>query len=96
MTLDWFRVPRTEMFLIGVPLTIDGVGTGYERALAHAKDALAAPHLPVNLDLLTAECNELAESMVKIAQEDGDAMSLANVFRTMILEAARRESTDSR
>lgn len=90
---DWFEVSNREQFLIGVPLEIVGVSTGYRLAIEHAQAALDRPHTTVSRDLLTAECNEVAEQLVKIAEEDGNALSLGAALRAMILEAAFTSAT---
>src|SRR5690606_16214134 len=88
--LNWFQVRNSDSYDFGATLDITGTGVGFARALAHAHDALASPHAPVSSDLLWAECNELADLMVKITAEDGHARSLGAVLRALMLEVAKR------
>ena len=87
--LNWFVVPDSEQFLVGEPLKITRVGEGYVRAVSYARDFLERPHARVNADLLTAECNEVAELFIKLAAEDGTALSLGHALRALVIEAAR-------
>jgi hypothetical protein len=87
--LEWFELSEAQMAFQyhGGPKV---VSDGYERVFSWAVDSLTRPHDQTAVNLLTLECRDMAENLLKIAEEDGNALFLADVLRTLVLEAARR------
>lgn len=88
--LDWFIVSKREQFIVGVPLDIVDVSQGYLDAIAAARASIDRPHDRSYRDLLTAQCNDVAEALIEISREDESALSLGASLRAMILEAAKQ------
>jgi len=88
-SLKWFFV-RSERELMDGFTMHPQIAPGYDRVLDLARDVAARPHDPTAGDRLDLECREMACNMVEIAHKDGNANSLANVFRAMLIEAVTR------
>jgi hypothetical protein len=85
--LEWFALTDAQMLVVAQSGP-DEFGPGFERVRGYARDALDRPHDPAPRDLLLMECRQMADALLVVAQEDGNARFLGDALALLVKEIA--------
>jgi hypothetical protein len=85
--LEWFALTDARMLVVAQSGPGE-FGPGFERVRGYARDALDRPHDPAPRDLLLMECRQMADALLMVAQEDGNARFLGDALALLVKEIA--------